>query len=207
MSGPMSGDPLRWAESALRRYWSEDGLTDIVVGMFLVAYGWLFDQGQQNGAFWAKALLILLILTTAFQMRTLIHTLKMRWVYPRVGYARPRRLPRETRFKYSAWLLAVILLVMGFLIVLDPPSRVVCGFTGGLMALLWAWIGGRNGTARHLMLAVASVGWVLWYLARPGVVCDISALFIWIGFLEIGLGLLAFGRFLRKYPLAEGGEA
>ena len=205
MSGPMAGDPLQWAEGALRRYWSEDGLTDVVVGLFLVAYGWLFEQGQQHDAAWAKVLLVALVLVVALRMRAVIHALKMRWVYPRAGYARPRALPRETRLKRSVWVLAAALLVVGLLIALDLPARVVCGLTGALMTFLWAWIGWRNGTARHFFLAAVSGGWVLWHLLQPGVVCDLVALFILTGLLEIALGLFAFGRFLRKYPQAQGG--
>ncbi len=200
MGQPVTGDPLRWAEDTLRHYWSEDGLADILVGLFLMAYAWLFAYGQRNGAAWAKVLLILLVLLMAWQMRAVVDALKRRWVYPRVGYARPRPLPRATRLTRGAGVALAALLVLGLLMALEPPPGVTCLLTTGLMAGLWAWIGLRHGTTRHLLLAAVSVGWGLWHLARPGLACDLLALLLWTGALTALLGVLAFARFLHRYP-------
>ncbi len=201
MAGVVSGDPLRWAEGTLRRYWSEDGLADVVVGLFLLAYGGLFGLGQHPHAAWARLLAVGLAVGMALGARPLVHRLKMRWVYPRVGYARPRTWPRGQRLRRAAWMVAGGAILLVLLLVLDLPARGACLLMGALMAALWGWLGWRHRAPRYGLLAAFSLLWVGWLSARPGLTCDVAVVLMALGFMSTVLGAVAFWRFLRRYPL------
>jgi hypothetical protein len=184
----------------------QDGLMEIILGLFLFFYG---------GSLATKALPLgtLMIVLTVFFSKPLIERIKKRVIYPRTGYVKLPEDPHTTGkgIGIAAIIMVVVLLgamgllmaVLGqnpglefFLTYLVPPA------SGFMLAIGPYWLGQTYGFRRGYMWAVL---FVLGGIAMPvfgiasgfqavGLLCSLVGLFILL------TGAFMFVRFIRKYP-------
>jgi len=175
----------------------QDGLWDVVLGLFLLSWGFtiLFDLPWIPG-----------VAFVAFFYLAL--SLKQKSTYPRIGYAKPA----EHRKQWSRVVIggaAILLLgIMVFLLVV----------TGGMPQFLRDYFELLFGTMLAIVIGLIGYWWgiVRWY-GYAGLVFALAAFNQWLGLsFELSFiipggvvllyGLIIFVRFLRKYPrvLSEG---
>lgn len=184
----------------------QDGLTEILMGLFLFFYGGTLATS-------ALPLGMVLIVCTVFFAKPLIERIKKRYIYPRTGYVKLPEDPHTTGkgIGISAVIMVVALLgamgismaVLGqepgldfFLTYIVPPA------SGFMLAIGPFWLGQTYGLTRGYVLAAI---FVLGGIAIPvfGVASGYEAvglLCTFVGLLALGMGTFMFVRFIRKYP-------
>jgi hypothetical protein len=168
----------------------EDGLWDVVLGLFLLAWGFaiLFDLG------WLPAVAFIVSFYLALG-------LKKRITYPRTGYARPAEQRKQRSRAVIAGVTTSLLGVMVLVLVI----------TGGMPQFLRDYFELLFGTMLAIVVGLVGYWWgiVRWYY-YAGLVFVFAAVNQWLGlsfdlsFIIPGAvillcGLLIFVRFLRKY--------
>ncbi|NPA06549.1 MAG: hypothetical protein GXO54_04005 [Chloroflexi bacterium] len=204
MATSLSGDPLHWAKAYAHRHWLEDGLTDIVVGGYLVLYGILFELSQQKGL-GLTLLFIAVVLILAWRMRAFIHYLKARWVYPRAGYMRPRRPSWEQRLVGSTVVLVVlVLLIVGLTTLGVPDWMLACGLTTAFFTAAFIWAGWRYRMWRYVVLAGLNALMLVWLVLAQPTNCRATYPLVTNGVLLLLAGTLTFVQFMQRHPLPQG---
>src|SRR5688572_27328907 len=106
------------AEKRAQRYWTVDGLPELMMGLLWIIWGaaWLVGQGLPQGAvskiYWTLAPLLLVVTSLAAVWAT--KKLKARITFPRTGYVewKPPSRPRQIGGGASAALIACVLVVL-----------------------------------------------------------------------------------------------
>ena len=184
----------------------QDGLTEILMGLFLFFYGGSLATNTLPVGF-------IFILLAVFFAKPLTEWIKKRYIYPRIGYVKLPEDPNATSkgIAIAAIIMMVVLLgalaismvVLGqeegrdfFLAYIVPP---VSGF---MLAIGPYWLGQTYGLLRGYLWAAL---FVLGGIAMPvfsiasgyeavGLLCTL------VGLLPLVTGTILFVRFIRKYP-------
>jgi len=169
----------------------EDGLWDVVLGLFLLAWGFaiLFDLGWLPGVGFVVFFYLAL-------------GLKQKITYPRIGYARPAEGRKQRSRAVIAGGVALLLGVMVFLLVV----------TGRMPQFLRDYFELLFGTMLAIAVGLVGYWWgiIRWY-CYAGLVFVFAAFNHWLGLsFELSFvipggvilfyGVIVFVRFLRKYP-------
>lgn len=184
----------------------QDGLTEILMGLFLFFYG---------GSLATNTLPIglVFILVAVFLGKPLTEGIKKRYIYPRIGYVKLPEDPNATSKGIAIAAIIMVLVLLGalgismamlgleagrdfFLTYIVPPA------SGFMLAIGPYWLGQTYGMVRGYMWAAL---FVFGGIAMPvfsiasgyeavGLLCTL------MGILILTTGAILFVRFIRKYP-------
>jgi hypothetical protein len=183
---------------------------EIFMGLFLVFFGGALSTNVGAG--------VPFIVLAIFFVNPLIERIKVRYIYPRVGYVKLPPDPSTTGkgIAMTAALFVVLLLgsmgismgVMGkaegmtfFMTYIVPPAS---GFMLGISPF---WLGQTYGLIRGYLLAalflLSGIAMPVFNIATGyeavGLMCSL------VGVVALVVGSFMFARFLRKYPSAPEG--
>lgn len=198
---------LRELEAISRRpfrYWNEDGLTDIVGGMSLLAMGTMTWAALTD-----RPLVGLLALGTWLSVSglwggKLLRRAKERLVFPRTGRV-DLRVPEAPDQKASVVVLFLILLALPatlfFARDVFPAALVLVSGLGLAGVILSAGI--QLGIRRYVLMAALYVPFSIWVaLEDPGPMGGLPLLFVGIGAGQLVCGIITLAAFLRSAPPA-----
>ena len=193
---------LKEIERRSTRYWTIDGLPELMMGVLWTTWGglWLIGtalpRGMAHTSFWL-AVPLALACSGIFGNRTL-QRLKERITYPRAGYVQLKPPP--------AWVGAIVALVS-----LLALATVVFGFVRDSentlpplvlavvsLGLLGEAVHGLNG--RLLILSMISLGLGVWVWRTNAGWAGLNWAFFWLGLASLVVGALRLRRFLRENP-------
>lgn len=205
---------LHRIEKKARRYFYEDGLTEIALGLLLLVLGGYFHlqtvlpPDSAAGSF-LTAGFVIIVLSASFLAGRLIRVLKRRFVYPRTGYIAYRRKNRPRRRLIAALVGGVMGALLSALIAIAPSVETwmpaINGFLFGFAALLLA---NKVGLVRYHVLAASSaaIGFILTALGQGGIP-GITLFYLIFGAAMAISGTAAFILYLlRSRTGAESGE-
>ncbi len=187
-----------------RRAWRDtfqDGLVEILVGLFLVLYAGV----------WSTPLMTVLIFLTLFFGPKVAEKLKKRYTYPRIGYV---QLPSEEGSQMARGMALYITIVISVVVALififgdiDGPYQwtrwVPFGgsllFCGGFI-----YLASKTGAIRYYVFIALSVGFgLLAVLLYPeSYKAGMTFYLLALGSVLILWGGILFTQFLRRYPLS-----
>jgi hypothetical protein len=201
--------PLEDAQKRTRRYWYEDGLSELASGVVICLMALvnlsiaLFAPPAWQGRLSAIGL-PLIVIGGVILSRLLVERLKERLTYPRTGYLSYPRPKPSRRFLAAGIAIGVALIVTitNTLLSAAQTERLIPALTGLISALLILWIGMQAGLVRFYGLAV-------WQFAFGllGSRLNLPAPYDLVLFFgALGVGLLISGgvtllRYLRTNPL------
>ncbi len=142
------------------RYWYEDGLAEMAVGVMFVAAGLLFLaqamlRAEPLASLSAIGLPIVLI-GGGILARQLVAAAKARLIYPRTGYVSYHRTSGRRRTRAAA-AACVIGATLSALLATWPASRSwIPALMGFAIGGTWLWLGYRVDLARYYALGVVS---------------------------------------------------
>jgi hypothetical protein len=195
------------------RYYYEDGLVEMAVGLLFIACGLVLFAWQGIGSSPLVTLLLVVglpavVIGGAFLVKRLVQNLKRRVTYPRTGYVAYRRgEPTNSRWFLLAGVL--VLIVASFFLpdILNQMQAVV----GALLAIILSILGYRLGIWRFYLLGVAA----LFIGIATAVFLDDELVGAALTFAASGLllflsGGLVFLSYLRRtgarHPAVDGGD-
>jgi len=184
----------------------QDGLTEILMGLFLFFYGGALATDT-------LPLGLVFIVITVFFAKPLVEQIKKRCIYPRTGYVKLPEDPHTTGKGIAIAAVAFIVILLGamaismlvmgldagvtfFLTYIVPPAA------GFMLAIGPYWLGQTYGLMRAYVWAAL---FVLGGIAMPvfqiasgyqavGLLCTV------VGLITFVTGSIMFLRFIRKYP-------
>jgi hypothetical protein len=187
----------------------QDGLTEIMMGGFLLVVGALFATSMK--------LILLISLLVIFLGNPLLERAKKRYIYPRIGYVklRPEKEADPKGIAVAAIVFVVILLGSGIFSLTMGKDRgwafwfkyFLPGSTGFMLAIGPFWLGETYGVRRGYVFAVLFLlsGIVIPVLGIASGYEAIGLECLLVGVISLISGMIMFTRFLRKYPTpAEG---
>ena len=193
-----------------RRYWYEDGFSELGMGGLLLALGLLFGlesitpPGSPLWFVWSFAWPILLIGGSVLVAR-LVQQLKARYTYPRAGFVSYERQGRARLVQLIAVFLVAALIAAG-IITLSRGWQSLTLWFGLAFTGAFTYVGFRVGLLRYLLLALWSLLAGLALMPYSLTTEQSGALFFGaIGLAMVLSGLSAWLRF-RAAPPEPGGE-
>jgi len=191
---------VKQIERNMFRDYCQDGLFDMLFG----AYFLLVGLGLVAGT--VAPFIALPIIFFA----PLLHGLKNRFVYPRTGYVELRQgdpgpIPWFTLGSFVLGLIALVAVLIAIGVIADPAQ-----WYSWMPIFFGIWLGGtflglglNVKLLRYYVVAgVALVGGpASALLPLPGKLDNIGLFFAVVGVVPLTWGVVAFVRFLRKYPL------
>jgi hypothetical protein len=208
----MQGNEFDQVEQRVKRYWYDDGISEMAGGLMFVLLGLYFwGQGMLAEGSLAQILLesglIIVLLVGAFASRWLVNTLKERLTYPRTGYVAYRK--KTEQIKRTRIVVGIVAaLVASFSVVL---ANIVGSFawmpalSGLLVGAILAFLRARGtGINRFYMLAALSVGLGL-VLSLSGLP-DGFSLGLFYGLMGVCFilsGALTLRSYLQENPLPQ----
>jgi len=191
-----------------RQYWYEDGLSELLGGLFFLAVGlllladWATPAGARWKWLWTPSFMILTIVAILLG-RPVINRLKERITYPRTGYVAYRHPPRAVRTRRAVLAgsvgAVVSLALVAVMAYRQEFGRVAPLLLGFGVALLLMRFGAYTGLPRFFVLAAWSLtsGMAL-ALLSPSMSFTIGLYYALLG---LALGI-AGGYTLRRYLTA-----
>jgi hypothetical protein len=194
---------LKQIERNVYRGFFQDGLADMMLGAYFFFIGLLLPDGP-------VAVVVVLIVFFV----PLVLGLKKRITYPRTGYVELRQgdpgpLPWFALGSFVLGLIALVAVLIAAGVIAQPGQwyRWMPIFFGIWLAGIFLGLGLRVRLVRYYVLAgVALVGGLICaLLPLTGKLANLGRFFAAVGAVMLAFGIIAFVRFLRKYPLpAEG---
>ncbi len=185
------------------RYFYEDGLVEMALGLlFVVVGGLLFVwQATTTSAVAAVVLAIglpLLVIGASLFFRRVIRQLKERITFPRTGYVTYRQDKRDG----GRWLIMGAAVALMIAVVFLPESFNRMQFmVGSLLGAVLIYMGYRVSVWRFYLIGVLAVALgVGLTLLKLEEVTAIAFLFIASGLVLLVAGALALMVYLRRYP-------
>jgi hypothetical protein len=193
------------------KYWSVDGLPQLVTGVGWLLWGGVYLiglallEGRSYRLYWVIGTVCVLFWGIAVQ--TAMGNLKERMTYPRVGYA---QMPPSGRIGVAVYLAALLNLGGWVLILLDlriDLHGLGSFLVGGLIALAIAapamqpW-SKHNVSWGNLVLAALSLTMVLEVRGKTANDAAMYWTLVCMGVVGIVFGALRLRRFLRENPKA-----
>jgi hypothetical protein len=197
---------LKQIERRAQRYFYEDGLAEIGVGLFFVIVGLfvLVMKTVESGTLWGAVTgvgMAVVIIGGTLVMNRVVRAVKARVTYPRTGYVSYHKAPSAIR-----WIVVATALGLALFVLLTPyewANRMPL-VIGLLMALIFSLMGARAGVAR--LYVAAGAGALLGLATALAGLDEIVGAGITFGgtgvVLMIGGGL-ALMRYLRANPTPE----
>ena len=206
--------PLDSMQKRTRRYWYEDGLSELAGGSVILLLALLnlaiarFSPPEWQGLL-SAVVLPLVVIGGAVIARAWVQRLKERLTYPRTGlviYPRPRP-SRRFRTAGIALGIAVTVTLLSSLLGAAQAERLLPAVTGLFTALLILLIGIQVGLVRFYLLAVwqTVIGLLGSWLALPQPF-DLVLFFGGLGAGFLVSGALTLIRYLRNNPLPPAGH-
>lgn len=211
-------DIIREQEKRVHRYWTEDGLPDLYIGLSFIVYAALLTWRVAGAPGWAEFLISAFPILIVIFGRWLIEAAKQRVTYPRTGYVKyPLPTRRQvTRRVMASLIVAALLLAVtlfGFLHGGEEGGLLLIGY---LMPLLFTFIIGviayRQNSLRYALYAVLAglFGLTGAFLAPrlPSstwrtAIADGAAILFPLGIAILIGGAWTFLRYLRLHPPRE----
>ncbi len=187
-----------------RRYWYEDGLTEMAVGCLFLAIGLLFLTEYVLGSPLASGIsavgLPVIVVGGSWLGRYLVRIAKERYIYPRTGYVAYRRPPGGRSRTATVAVAVMVGSLIGLLFSLAPASLAwIPALQGLLVGGFLLFYGYRLGLVRFYVLAIcAVVAGTVTSLAGLGDLLGSSVFFAAFGLALLLSGLLTLGRYLRQ---------
>ncbi len=189
------------------RYWYEDGLSEIALGVLYLAVGGLFlaDALLPKGpghVFLSTLGLPAVLIGGAWLGRRAVQAAKERLTYPRTGYVRYPR-PGGRRRLLSGTVAGLISALAVLLLRAAPSARAwLPGVLGLVIAASYLYVGQRFGLGRFLALAAFSaVAGVGASLAGLSMLEGSAAYFALAGTALVAGGAVTLRRYLRQSQL------
>lgn len=195
------------------RYYYEDGLVEMAVGLMFIACGLVLFSWQGIGSSpLVTALLVVglpaVVIGGAFVVRRLVQDVKRRVTHQRTGYVAYRRgEPANNRWFLLA---AVLILVVASLFLPDIFNRMQA-VVGTLLAIILGFLGYRFGLRRFYLLGAATL--IIGIAAAVRIEDELLATaltFAASGLLLLLSGGLTFLGYLRRtrgrHPAVDGGS-
>jgi hypothetical protein len=141
------------------RYYYEDGLVEMAIGLLFIACGLVLFAWQGIGSSPLMTVLLVVglpavVIGGAFVVKRLVRDLKQRVTYPRTGYVAYRRgEPSKGRWLLPA---AALALVIASLFLPETFSRMQI-MVGALLVIILGLMGYRLGLRRFYALGVAAL--------------------------------------------------
>lgn len=212
---------IRDAEKRTLRYWTEDGLPDLYIGLGYIIYGALTWWSAHSDYGWAEALRSIFLLAMIVGARFLVEKIKMRLTYPRTGYIAYAQAPRrELTLRILLGMFIAGVLAFAIFYTLSAEGE-TAGMTlvnillpilfGGLLAV----IASKQGNVRYGAYALIAVlsGLAAIPFARSlspadqNAVLNGAVLLAVTGATMLIGGALALVRYLSRHPLPQEGES
>ncbi len=206
---------LSEVEGRSRRYWTEDGIPEIVMGAIWMIWGasFLLQDAIPRDSRFADVggwLLLIAMVATAFAGNWVIKVLKNKYTFPRGGYVKFSPPPRSQRIltMIAAALTAVVLSVLSvFAFQGRFDANILSPAFGAVMALGFL-LGSRQPGMRHFVwfsLISLVLGAVLYplklgWMALPWI-------FIVMDVPSIVSGVCRFRTYVRNVPVQGGDES
>ena len=182
------------------RFIEQDGLTEIMMGVVLLALGLTFGSSLYS----------IVVLAAVFVMTPLLGILRKRFTYPRIGYA---KLPTEDGKKIARGMfIYVIIIMVGLVVVLGilggfRDVKLFRKFSPLLAALLlsggfeYAYSKSASFRYRIYMLLTIAIG-ISFSLIKFENYDGVAAALILLGIILAASGAILFLTFMHKYPKA-----
>jgi uncharacterized membrane protein YjjP (DUF1212 family) len=204
MSDPLQPD-LDKAERRAARYWIQDGLNEITVGVLIALVGVYFALQSTVPRTaplrtWIAFGLLVLVAGLGVGARRVVLALKDRYVHPRTGYVALRQTNPKSR--WLAGLLGGVIAAL-FAIIARAPAVVawipaVQGLVlGFLFFATWSKVELTRFPVEGLLCALAGLGISL--LGIDGGLA-FGLVFVWAGLVMGAGGVLAFRTYQRTAP-------
>ncbi len=192
----------------------QDGLLDIFMGMFILAFGFYI---LSDSKFPIMAVLPALLVPVWARVKKKI-------TYPRIGYVKFGKGTRTRRTKSMLLMSGVLTLLLGlgiyltitmrsgpiphWLLVLGAYGMIVAGGVVAIILSLVAYINGINRLYIYaaLFFAAYSTGHFLVIIPGFDAFQRIAVVNIPLGVIILGYGLFILNRFLHDYPIPDGDE-
>ncbi|HXF84478.1 MAG TPA: hypothetical protein VNK49_03735 [Anaerolineales bacterium] len=214
-------NPIRDAEKRTLRYWTEDGLPDLYIGLGFIIYAALTWWSARSNLGWVEALKSIFLVAMIALGRFVVETFKMRLTYPRTGYvaySQPTRRQAVLSILLSLFVGGVLAFIIFYTLATEGEST---GMTLAniLLPILFsgmiAVIAYKQGSVRYGIYALIAVlsGLAVLPFARSLPPASQDAVRNGAAMLAVtGAGMLIGGaltlvRYLSRYPLPQEGEA
>lgn len=212
---------IRDTEKQTIRYWTEDGIPDLYLGLGMIIYGALTWWSARSGTDWAELIKTVFLLALVFAGRFVMEAIKMRLTYPRTGYVAYPQPPRQElalRFLIGMFVASALALVMTYVFFTRGVStglRLVNLLLPLGFGLIMANIAYQQGSLRFGIYALVAVlsGFtaipLAWTLSPVdgGAVLNGVAMFVATGSVMLIGGTLTLVRYLSHHPLPKEGES
>lgn len=189
----------------LIRRWYEDGLSETVVGGFILLIGlyWIVVDGTEG--LWRAVIgssFPVVVIFGVFASRRLVQRLKSIITYPRTGYVAFRREQRGKKLLQSAAVGAIVGATVGAATSLMQDPRFIPLIPAVALAIGFAIVAQRTSLPRLYGVSVASVaGGAASSLFPMPEDLGFTVLFTAVGFALMVGGVTALVRFLRRQPV------
>ncbi len=197
-----------------KSYWYEDGLVEILSGLFFLAVAllllaeWVAPERSLMKALAAPAFMVITIVWILVGRRV-TSWLKERITYPRTGYVayKQQKKSNATARAISAGVIGagVAMAVVGGYLYSQDIARLIPLIMGAGVALLLFRIGSELGLVRYYVLAVWSLlsGAALAWLTND-MSLSIALFYVMLGLAIVLGGTMTMFRYLRAAPLEAG---
>lgn len=189
---------LTGLERTAYRHTIQDGLTDVFLGVWLVAYGKLLGTGVS-----VLCLLAVLFLVPA------LHRLQRRITHPRIGFVEPRQPGSVRLFRGIAvyTLLVAAVFVLAFVLTGQGGAQNIHRWIPALAGILCAgglhYAAARSRLLRFYFYTAASIiiGTAISLADVSGRLDGVRLYLEAMGLLAVAVGVVVFLHFLRHNPL------
>jgi hypothetical protein len=194
-------DAIREIERKTNRYYYEDGLIEMGVGVVFTVTGALLVFVPVIPPSLTGLLafgLPIFVAGGTLLSATIVNRLKQRIVYPRTGYVAHKPIDRKT----ERWIVIGGAVVVGVAAFFLPQEVPTAGFgVGAIMALVLGVVGGQVGLRRlYIVAGVAVLAGVGFSLLGIGELLAIAGMFVVLGIALTAGGLIALISYLRSNP-------
>lgn len=185
----------------------QDGLMEIFMGLFLVFFGGSLSTRPAVG--------FPLIIFVLFFSNRLVERIKVRYIYPRVGYVKLPEDPNTTGKGIALTAVFFVVFLLGSMFISmavlgqDPGkdffmTYIVPPASGFMLGVGPFWLGQTYGLVRGYILsalfALTGIAMPVFNIATGYEAVGLMCTFV--GLVALFVGALMFARFLRKYPAA-----
>jgi MFS family permease len=208
-------------EKQTLRYWTEDGLPDLYIGLGFIIYGMLTWWSARSEAGWVEAFRSIFLIAMILGGLFLVEKIKMWLTYPRTGYvaySQPSKSQLVLRFLLGFFISGALVLVMTYVFFAQGVAAgmslvtilLPLGF-GGIMAVI-ALRQGSVRTGVYALIAVLS-GLAAIPFARSlppadqNAMLNGAAMFVVTGAAMLIGGTLTLVRYLSRHPLPQESES
>jgi hypothetical protein len=202
----MMSEPINELQKQTFRYYYEDGLVELAVGILFAVIGlntWLISVAPQGTILALGAWILLPILTVGgiFWVQRFVKNLKERLVYPRTGYIEYSTNPNPYR-----WLVMGTALLLALVIFVAPYSFLnresVAG--GTILFIILVSIGAQVDLRRLIVIGALALILGISLAFLPGSEhAGLSLTYAGAGLALIASGAIAFRKYLAENPQTE----